>query len=494
LEIGLANKYNLEDKNAMEVIMSTTAALEKIARLLGDSIQLQDRSKVIVRDPKQLRQKIEPVVRAAVLGEESDRSIACWLVRECALASGVIPSSIHDFYLARGRGEIRDDFTVPAINLRAIPFYAAKAVFRACQQVEAKALIFEIARSEIGYSAQRPSEYATCILGGAIAEGYQGPVFIQGDHYQVSAKKYAVDPEGELGTIRNLALESMKAGFFNIDIDTSTLVDLSQSTIPAQQETNYSLSAELAAFIRAHEPERITISLGGEIGEVGGRNSTEPELRAYMDGFIDTLGRNAANAPGLSKISIQTGTSHGGVVLPDGSIAQVKVDFQTLKELSAVAKEYGMGGAVQHGASTLPEEAFSRFAESNALEVHLATGFQNIMYDRLPQDLLDTIHAYLRENHGNERKPEQTDEQFYYNTRKRAIGPFKDELWNLSHDVREPIEDAWENQFTLLFDRLNIAGTKAEIEEFIQPVAIHEPLSSYLGETVEEEDTRDLAD
>jgi fructose/tagatose bisphosphate aldolase len=474
--------------------MSATAALEKVTLLFGDSIQVQDQSRIVIKDPKQLRDKIEQVVRVAVLGEEPDRSIACWLVRECALELGIIPSSIHDFYLARGRGDIRDDFTVPAINLRAISFYAARAVFRTLQQVDAKALIFEIARSEIGYTGQRPAEYATCILAAAIAEEYKGPVFIQGDHYQVSAKKYGVAPKDEMDAIRNLAFESIRAGFFNIDIDTSTMVDLSKSTIPEQQELNYTLSAELAAYIRFHEPKNISISLGGEIGEVGGRNSTEPELRAYMDGFNDILGRIAPEAPGLSKISIQTGTSHGGVVLPDGSIAQVKVDFQTLKDLSAVAKKYGMGGAVQHGASTLPESAFSRFAESNALEVHLATGFQNIMYDRLPDELIETIHTYLTKNHGNERKPDQTDDQFFYSTRKRAIGPFKNQLWNLSDDVRNKIENAWEDQFTLLFDRLNIANTKVEIEQFIDPVVVHEPLSSYLSEAVEGEDTRDLAD
>jgi fructose/tagatose bisphosphate aldolase len=494
LEIRMASKYNLYDKKDLEVMMSTTASLEKTINLLGESILLQDGSKVVIQDPKQLRENIENVVRVAILGGEPDRSIASWLVRECALESGVVPSSIHDFYIARGRGEIRDDFTVPAINLRAIPYYAASVVFRTSANVEAKSFIFELARSEMGYTSQIPADYATCILGAAIAEGYMGPVFIQGDHYQVSSKKYGVDPEGELETIRNLALESIRAGFFNIDIDTSTLVDLSQSTIPEQQETNFSLSADLAAFIRAHEPKSITVSLGGEIGEVGGRNSTEPELKGYMEGFNEVFGNLTSGAPGLSKISIQTGTSHGGVVLPDGSIAQVKVDFQTLKELSAVAKKYGMGGAVQHGASTLPEEAFSHFPESNALEVHLATGFQNIMYDRLPNDLLETIYAYLRENHGNERKPDQTDEQFYYTSRKRAIGPFKKELWNLSKDIREEIENAWEKQFALLFDSLNIAGTKSEIEKFIHPVIIHESLASYLGETLKEEDTRDLAD
>ena len=79
---------------------------------------------------------------------------------------------------------------------------------------------------------------------------------------------------------------------------------------------------------------------------------------------------------------MQTGTTHGGVVLPDGSIAKVSIDFNTLKELSQVAREeYGLGGAVQHGASTLPDEAFDMFPKVDTVEVHLATGFQNIIYD-----------------------------------------------------------------------------------------------------------------
>lgn len=478
----------------MEVIMSTTAALEKIVLLLENTVQIDDDMKVTIQDPLGLRKRIEEVVWIAVLGEEPYRSTARWLIRECAIESGIIPASIHDFYLACGRGDVREDFTVPAINLRFIPFYAAKAVFRASSKIDAKALIFEIARSEIGYTSQRPSEYTSCVLAAAIAEGYQGPVFLQGDHYQISAKKYNLDSEQELEAVRNLALESIRAGFFNIDIDTSTLVDLSKSTIPEQQEINYRLSSELAAYIRSHEPEGVTISLGGEIGEVGGQNSTEPELRAYMDGFNKVFGEIDPSLPGLSKISIQTGTSHGGVVLPDGSIAQVKVDFQTLQELSLVAKEFGMGGAVQHGASTLPPEAFSRFPESNALEIHLATGFQNIMFERLPDVLRETMYGYLQENHSDERKPDQTDEQFYYKTRKRAIGPFKQELWNIPEEIRSNIEAAWEKQFSFLFECLNIAGTQEEIEKYIHPVVVHEPLSSYFGETIVEEDTRELAD
>ena len=44
------------------------------------------------------------------------------------------------------------------------------------------------------------------------------------------------------------------------------------------------------------------------------------------------------DAPGLSKVSVQTGTSHGGVPLPGGGVAEVKLDFGTLERLSAVAR------------------------------------------------------------------------------------------------------------------------------------------------------------
>src|SRR5205814_10410879 len=45
------------------------------------------------------------------------------------------------------------------------------------------------------------------------------------DLVQVNAKKYAVDAEIELQAIRTLIEEELHAGFYNIDVDTSTLVD-----------------------------------------------------------------------------------------------------------------------------------------------------------------------------------------------------------------------------------------------------------------------------
>jgi len=474
--------------------MATMTVMNELLAFLEGSLQIEN-GKATISDERKLRKNIQKVVEVSALGKGTRQALARYLTRLAALELGIYPASINDLYLARGRGEIPTSFTVPAMNLRALSFDAAKAVFRAANKLDVGAFIFEIARSEIGYTNQRPAEYASNILAAAIVEGYSGPVFIQGDHFQVSAKRYAADAKVELQILYDLIDEAIEAGFFNIDVDTSTLVDLSQPTIPEQQDINSQLSAMYTAYIRSVEPDGVTISVGGEIGEVGGQNSTEPELRAYMDGFQADLENQSPGSTGLSKISIQTGTSHGGVVLPDGSIKQVSVDFDTLLKLSRVARlEYGMAGAVQHGASTLPEDAFGKFAESEACEVHLATNFQNMLFDRLPDDLRQEMYAYLDEKYSADRKADMTDEQFYYKTRKNAVGAFKAELWGMDDGKKDEIGQAWEDQFIKLFSLLAVTDTRKYVDQTIKPVLIKPEIKKYLGDTAGEEDVSDLAD
>ncbi len=473
--------------------MSTT----NIANVLDvfDGTVSFDQGELQITDAPRLRQNIHRLAEMSALETGPKQGWARFMTRMIAQKLGIYPASIHDLYMARGRGDVPPVFTVPALNLRVLAFDAARAVFRAANKMDAAAFIFEIARSEMVYTDQRPAEYATSVLAAAIAEGYQGPVYIQGDHFQVSAKRYATDPTGELEALKTLMREAVAAGFFNIDVDTSTLVDLSQTSIAAQQSLNTQLSAMFTYFIRSIEPEGVRISIGGEIGEVGGRNSTEEELRGYLDGYQEELTTKSTDVVGLSKISIQTGTSHGGVVLPDGSMAQVSVDFDTLRKLSRISRnDYGMGGAVQHGASTLPEDAFGKFVEAEACEVHLATNFMNMFFDKVPADFRKEVYAYLDEKSASERKPGMTDEQFYYKTRKSAVGPFKRQSWGLPPATKDEIGQAWEEQFAKLFRLLGLAGTKSCVEQFTQPVMVQPIQRDYLGEAAEAENVSDLAD
>ena len=199
--------------------------------------------------------------------------------------------------------------------------------------------------------------------------------------YKFNAKKDAADPEAMTEEIRRACRLALDAGYRNIDIDSSTLVDLSKPSVDEQQRENYLRAAELTALIRSLETDGVTVSVGGEIGEVGKENSNEAELVAYLDGYRAELDRRMPGAVGISKVSVQTGTSHGGVPLPDGSMAAVKLDFDVLRRLGDVARARGLAGAVQHGASTLPDELFHHFPAVETAEIHLATGFQNALYE-----------------------------------------------------------------------------------------------------------------
>jgi fructose/tagatose bisphosphate aldolase len=302
-------------------------------------------------------------------------------------------------------------------------------------------------------------------------------VFIQGDHVQVNAKKYAgAERDKELDTLRALIKEEIEAGFYNIDIDTSTLVDLDLPTLDEQQRVNYELAAGFTRHVRSLEPPGVKISLGGEIGEVGGKNSDVHELRAFMNGYNKARGESV----GISKISVQTGTAHGGFVGADGKVrTDVKLDLDTLKELSVIArKEYGLGGAVQHGASTLPADSFDAFPRVGACEIHLATDFQNMVYEHpsLPPELKAQMYAWLREHAQEERKPKDTEEQFLYKARKKAIGPFKKQLWSLPADLRAAIGASLEERFAFLMKKLQVNATaglvKTLVKTLVKPAAV----------------------
>jgi fructose-bisphosphate aldolase, class II len=482
-----------EDREILE-----RGPVREMLERVRDSVAVDADGTVRIVDEESLRERgIDALVRAAVFADEDVRDTARWVIGEAGKALGIQPASIHDLYLARGRGEV-SGFTVPAMNIRAASYDSGRALFAAARDLRAGALICEIARSEIGYTDQRPMEYVTVMTAAAIREGWSGPLFVQGDHFQVNAKKYAAEPEPEVRAVRDLIREALHAGFYNIDVDTSTLVDLSHATHAEQQAVNSRLSAELTAYIRRHEPEGVTVSVGGEIGEVGTENSTPEELRAYMDGFDRELerisGKTGKELAGLSKISVQSGTSHGGVVLPDGSIADVAIDFETLRNLSTIAREeYGLAGAVQHGASTLPATAFGKFPEVETAEIHLATNFQNIFFDHLPSELRERMYAYCRDNFPDERKAGDTEEQFIYKARKKTLGVFKKELWDLPEETRAGIRAALREQFEFLFRTLAVAGTADAVTRHVKPAAVRRAGPSALRHAAAADDW-DLSD
>jgi len=453
------------------------ALLSGFARIDGDSL-------VILDEAGFRRQAIRDLAwTAAFSGDQATIEAARWIVWEASQALGAVSASIQGLYVARAAGEV-GGFSVPAINVRAQTFDMARVIYETAAAEGVGAVILELARSEQTYTYQRPVDYATSVLAGALAAGWRGPVFLQGDHYQFNASKYRTDPESVTAEIRKACVDALAAGYRNIDIDTSTLVDLSRPTLDEQQRDNYTRAAELTALIREHQPDGVMVSVGGEIGEVGKKNSTVDELRAYLAGYRRVLDGLGSGLVGVSKAAVQTGTTHGGIPLPGGGVAQVALDFAVLRELGQVAREHGLAGCVQHGASTLPDELFHRFPEVETAEVHLATGFQNTLFDHpaLPADLHREIGAWCHANCADEAREGETVEQFVYKTRKKAIGPFKRQLWDL--EAKDEILAEQARKIVFLYRQLRVNGTRELVDRYVTALGFHRPQPDSLREAL----------
>ncbi len=440
-------------------------------------VEVKDGS-ISVTDKKGLRDMMDSLIYSAVFEpDDTKRKSLFILVKEIAKAAGAIPASIQELYEEMGRNY--PGFTVPAINIRGLTYDVARVIFKKALELKVGPVIFEIARSEIGYTKQRPLEYSTVILAAAVREGYEGPVFIQGDHFQIVRRNFLNDPEPEMNYLKGLIAEAIEAEFYNIDIDTSTLVDLDQLSIKDQQRPNFETTAKLAEHVRRLQPAGVEVSIGGEIGEIGSKNSTPDEARAYLDGIRETFKAGKA----LSKLSVQTGTSHGGVVLPDGTLAKVKIDFDTLKILSDLARrEFALSGCVQHGASTLPDDAFNMFPETGTSEVHLATGFQNMMYDsaNLPTEFREEVYAFIKAEFSKEKKEGQTEEQFIYATRKKGFGAIKKKWWDLPADAKANIMKELEGKFGFLFNKLRVVNSVDIVVRTVKPLAVKKDFDASL--------------
>src|SRR5690606_16027583 len=117
------------------------------------SVEITDESKLI-------SEGIDRLVYTSALSEDSSlKHETRVLIRKIANSLGIYSSSIYGLYKAIGEGEV-SGFSVPAMNIRMMNYDFSRAVFEEAQKIEAGALIFEIARSEMKYCAQTPDEFS----------------------------------------------------------------------------------------------------------------------------------------------------------------------------------------------------------------------------------------------------------------------------------------------------------------------------------------------
>jgi fructose/tagatose bisphosphate aldolase len=437
------------------------------------------------------------------------QALSRWIIGEAAQQLKVKLASPQEAYVAIAEGRITREMSFPAVNIRVGTLDTARALFKAANDNKVGALIAEIARSEMGYTHQSPAEYAAILQAAAMLEGFEGPLFLQGDHVQLKSKPVRDGGETgakEISAHRKLIRELLEAGFGSIDLDMSPFERRTEEhlSFEEQQAENARLTAEKIADVRALEKELgipWTVLLGGETGEVGKMNTRKEDLEAYAEGIIANMKRLGIDpALGIRKIAVNDGTAHGGTPLPDGSVADVAIAFDILKMATDFGKKYGWAGSVQHGASTLPNNAFSLFPQHKAVEVHLATGFQNITFDHgiyKVKGAQSEIEQFLADKFRGEWKAGKTFAQFAYSTRKQATGPFKWTVWTMPEEIRAKVSEDLYDQFAFLFDQLGVVDTKDLIAKYITIHDFHLPYPEETGPSSSaggKEDTSDLAD
>src|SRR4051794_13868331 len=116
-------------------------------------------------------------------------------------------------------------------------------------------------------------------------------------------------------------------------------------------------------------------------------------------------------------------------------------------------------------------------------------GHSELDHPRLPAELRERLRSWVDENAAGERKSGDTNEQFYYKARKKAIGPFKQDLWSLPEEIRGAIAGDLEKTFAFLFEQLNVNGTQDQVNRFIQaPIQHHAALKPVLVAAADDPD------
>lgn len=440
-----------------------------IENALRGVVEVRD-NEVEVIDADKLRETgIDRLVYNAVFHEsEAFRYFLQWLIREAAAKRVIYPTSIQGLHEAIVVGAV-PAFTIPALSLHALSYDAARACFRAARDTAAGAFVFEYTDEVAGSGFQSPAEYATCILAAAIREGYQRAVFLQSGHIRVGSASYRVGRDDEIGRLKERLEEAVTAGFFNIDIDTSSLADFSSPSFLEQQRQSSRECAELVAFIREIEPAELSIRIGAEIRAMGDDNLTADQFRAFMEGFFEDL-----NIPGgkkdLSKI----------IVLASAA----DVDLELLREIGEIARrEYGLDLAVRSGTASLSETLFPQLPGNNIRELHLSAPFEDLIFDHeaFSPELKKDIYRWIDSEWPGARQPGMSDEAFYRATRKRALLPFKQALWDLPEARRGRIMADVQAKLVSCFDTLGASNTTGLIRDAvdIERVGLPVPVSGY---------------
>lgn len=415
--------------------------------LLSNTLDVRA-NRVEIIDPHRLRtERIDPLVYNAVFHDsERLRYFLCWLIRRAAAGMSIYPASAQGLYAAAARGQVRR-FTAPALSLRVMTYDAARACFRAAKQSGCGAMVLDLGPNATEGPAQSPVEYATCLLAGAIREGYEGPVFLQADYLRERRAADEADQRDEFDRFQNLAEEALGAGFFNLELDTSALEDPLAPDPREQERASCADAARLAAFVRKTEPPGVDTNLGVKMRGRGDSEHVARRLRAFMEGFASEFADRAGSVTGIGKLSLDLRSAD---------------ELGASRDLAEVARrEYNLATSVSWGGAPLPEALFAELTRFPVVEAHLGTRYEDLVLNHpgFPAPLRDAMSDWIDKTYGTIRGAEQDRASFQQQLRMPALERFKREMWDLPPESKDPIMADLQRTLLADFKRLDVEDT-----------------------------------
>lgn len=348
---------------------------------------------------------------------------------------------------------------VMAANIRIT--HSTRGIMMAAKELDA-AVIFEIAKSEIGYTAQRPKEFYDMIVKTAQELEFDVPYVIHGDHITIKENTPEAVKGGE-----DLIKEEIAAGFTSYAIDASHNFDVEAATVAEQLADNIDITTKLAGLI----PEEAGLEV--EVGEVGkvDKKTGEKALTSVEEAetFVKAI-KDAGFSPNL--LATNNGTAHGNIYDASGNIVeQVGIDIDRTKAIADAIAPYGVFVA-QHGITGTPLNLMHLLIGAGVFKGNVGTNWQNIALETMPADLVARMEEWtLSSKHAEKmkaKKPRISEKELCGKNIKHSIKEFKKEIDSLPADAVAKVDEASKASAMGFFKAFKAEGTASKVRKFIE--------------------------
>jgi len=348
---------------------------------------------------------------------------------------------------------------VMAANIRIT--HSARGVMMAAKELDA-AVMFEIARSEIGYTAQNPKQFMDMITKTAEELEFNQPYAVHGDHITIKENT----PEA-VASAEQLIKDEIAAGFTSYAIDASHNFNMDGKTVAEQLADNIEITTKLAGLIP------LDAGLEVEVGEVG-RTDPKTGKKALTSVEEATTFIKAVTDAGFKPnlLATNNGSIHGNIFDKDGNIVeQVGIDIGRTKAIAKAIAPYGVYVA-QHGITGTPLNLMHLLIEAGVFKGNVGTNWQNIALEAMPKDLVAKMEEWtLASKHAEKtkaKKPGISQKELIAKNIKHSIKEFKTEIDGLPAEAVEKIDAATYQSAIDFFKAFKAEGTAGKVAEYIE--------------------------